>query len=82
MAREKRGRNTFHCIPFGVFGILNHVNELFIKNYIKRIMIKDVLTSQDEVSTVEGQGQAGMLEDKSSGQELGRNGWEGVRSPW
>ena len=64
----------FHCIPFGVFGILNHVNELFIKNYIKRIMIKDVLTSQDEVSTVEGQGQPGMLEDKSQ--------WTGIGQEW
>lgn len=32
---EAGGGDIFHCIPFGVFGILNHVNELFIKNYIK-----------------------------------------------
>ena len=41
---------------------------------MKRIMIKDVLTSQDEVSTVEGQGQARMLEDKSQ--------WTGIGQEW
>lgn len=37
-------------------------------------MIKDVLTRQDEVSMVEGQGQAGMLEDKSQ--------WTGIGEEW
>ena len=32
VAGEKSGRKIFHCIPFGVFGLLNHVNELLIKN--------------------------------------------------
>ena len=46
------------------------------------MIIKDVLTSQDEIYMVEGQGQAGILEDKASEQELGRNGWEGGCAAW
>lgn len=45
-------------------------------------MIKDVLMFADKSPMVEGQGQAGMLKTKASGQELGRNGWEGVCGFW